>query len=191
MRARTLIAIGAALFSLGAAAEKPRIQWDDDYDFESVKTFQWRPPREASLEQSDPFLHSRIVNAIEFQLTEHGLTEVTSDPDVFVTYYSSTDTDRRLQSVAIGYGFGGYGTGRWGYWGYRGISPVLVDTRVIDIERGSLVIDVWDADSEQLVWRGSVSDITISDDPAKTQRNVVKAIEQMAKRYDKLREREN
>ena len=40
------------------------------------------------------------------------------------------------------------------------------------------------------MWRGTVSDIVITDNPAKMQKNVTKAIEKMAKQAQKLRERE-
>jgi len=186
-----LVLLGAALMTAPAYAAKPQIQWDPDYDFSAVSTFQWRAPNGESLERSDPFLHSRIVAAIEYELTGYGLTEVQSAPDVFVTYYASTDTDVRLESSSIGYGFGRYGTGRWGYYGYGATFPVATSTRVVEIERGTLVVDVWDADTNELVWRGSVSDISVSDNPQKTQANAEKAIEKMAKQYRKLRAREN
>ena len=190
MKPRALLALLAALVAAPALASKPRIQWDPDYDFSAVSTFQWQTPPEASLERSDPFLHSRIVNAIEYELTGYGLTEVEENPDVYVTYHLSTQRDVTLQSGAIGYSFGGYGLGHWRYFGYGRMGPIITSTRVIEVERGTLVVDVWDARLDQLVWRGSVSNITISDNPMKTQRNAEKAIEAMAKQYRKLRARE-
>jgi len=191
LRAAALASV--MLIAATALADKPRIQWDTSYDFSSVGTFQWREPPEASLSDSDPFLHSRIVNAIEFELTQYGLTEVTSNPDVYVTYHASTETDVSLRSDSIGYGFGGYGLGGWGYYGYGRMGPITtsVNTRVVEIERGTLVVDVWDAGTNQLIWRGSAADITISDNPETTQKNTVKAIEKMAKQYRKLRARES
>lgn len=174
------------------AASKPQIQWDPDYDFSQVGTFAWQPSAGESLEQSDPFLHEHIINTIEFQLSSHGLTEVDSNPDVLVTYYSSTDTNVRLDSTTFGYGFGGYGRGSWGYYGYGMAGPTVASTstRVVEYERGTLVVDIIDPELDELVWRGTVSDIVISDNPQKMQKNVTKAIEKMAKQADKLRRRE-
>ena len=180
----------AAVLATPALAAKPQIQWDPEYDFSAITSFQWREPPEASLEQSDPFLHSRIVNAVEYELTEFGLTEDADDPDVYVTYHSSTETDLRITSTSVGYGFGSYGMGGWGYYGYGFGGPVTTTSRATEIERGTLMIDVVAADSNELIWRGSVTDIVISDSPQKTQRNVVRAIEKMAKQYRKLRARE-
>jgi hypothetical protein len=180
------------MLALPAFASKPKIQWDPDYDFSAVKSFQWSDTGEASLETSDPFLHRYIINAIEYQLMSHGLTETDTNPDVHVTYHMSIDSDVRVQSMAVGYGFGGYGRRAWRYWGYGFGGPIFVETetRTVEIKRGSLMIDVWDSDTDELVWRGVAEDITVSDDPQKMRRNVEKAIEKMAKRYDKLRARE-
>jgi len=186
------IAAAAALTVVAGApafGAKPQIQWDPEYDFSTVSTFQWREPPEISLERSDPFLHSRIVNAVEYELTGFGLTEIDVAPDVYVTYHSSTETDVRITSTSVGYGFGSYGLGGWGHYGYGFGGPISTTSRATEIERGTLVVDVVDADTNDLIWRGSASGIVISDDPQKTQRNVVRTIEKMAKQHRKLRAR--
>lgn len=178
-----------ALVATPALAAKPQIQWDPAYDFSGLKTFAWQPSAGESLEQSDPFLHEHIINTIEFELTNSGLSEVQSNPDVLVTYYSSTETNVRLDSTSFGYGFGGYGAGGWGYYGYGIGGPVSTTTRVIEYERGTLVVDIIDPERDQLIWRGTVSDITISDNPEKMRKYVTKAITKMAKQARKLREK--
>ena len=148
------------LLSASALAAKPQIQWDPEYDFSTVGTFAWREPPEASLADSDPFLHSRIINAINYELAEYGLTEVGSGPDVYIAYDSSTETDVRITSTSVGYSFGSYGMGGWGYYGYGFGGPIATTSCATEVERGSLMVDVVDA------------------------------IEKMAKRYRKLRARE-
>lgn len=189
-KARILLLL-AAFAGMPVFAAKPQIQWDPNYDFSAVRTFQWKPTPAISLRDTDPFLHSRIVNAIEYELTAFGLTEVENDPDVYVTYHSTTETNTRLTSTSVGYSFGRYGLGGWRYYGYGVAGPIVTSTTVTQVERGALVVDVVDARTDQLVWRGTVKDITVSDSPQTTQRNVVTAIERMAKQYRKLRAREN
>lgn len=191
MKYRHSIIVVISLAATPAFAAKPQIQWNSEYDFSSIDSFSWKQsPAAASLERSDPFLHGHIVNAIEFQLTNSGLTETESGADVLVTYYGSSETEVRLQSDSYGYGWGGYGTMGWDRYGYgMGMGPVSTTTRVVEYERGTLVVDIVDAASNELIWRGSASGIAISDSPAKTQKNVTKAIEKMAKQSRKLRER--
>lgn len=183
------LALLSAFIAAPCLAAKPQIQWDPNYDFGTLETFQWSETPEVSIQSSDPFLHEHIINAIEFQLTSHGLREVDSDADVRVTYHMSIDSDVRLQSTSVGYGFGNYGMGSWGYYGYGMGGPVYTDTRVVEINRGTLMVDIWDDASNELIWRGQVQDISVSDNPEKFQRNVEKAIKKMAKQADKLRDR--
>lgn len=182
-----VLVFAAALVSTSAQAAKPQIQWDPEYDFSTVRTFQWRSADQATLAQNDPFLHSRIVNAIQYQLTGHGLTEVQSNPDVYVSYHASMQTDTRLESDSFGYGMGGYGMGGWGHYGYGSVGPVTTTTRVVEVNSGTLLIDVVDAEGNELIWRGVADGINVSSDPEKMQKNAVKAIEKMAKQYDKLK----
>lgn len=178
---------GALAMPTSAMAAKPQIQWNQDYDFSQVETFMWQDSAGQSLAQSQPFLHEHIINALEYQLTASGLREVESNADVIVTYYGSTETNYSLQSTSFGYGFGGYGMGGWGYHGYGMAGPVSTTTRVNEYERGTLVVDIVDPNSDELVWRGTVSDITVSDSLEKMQKYVDKAILKMAKQARKLR----
>lgn len=184
------IGLTAACLAVPAWAAKPQIQWDPAYDFSQVQTFSWKPSAGQSLAESNPFLHEHIINAIEYQLSANGLREVDSSADVVVTYYGSTETNYTLQSDSYGYGFGGYGMGGWGYAGYGFGGPVSTTTRVHSYDRGTLVVDIVDADDDALVWRGSVSDITVTDDVEKQQKAIDKAIERMAKQSAKLRDRD-
>ena len=188
-RYRIAAAVAVSLLALPAYAQKPQIQWNEEYDFDAVQTFQWQTTAETSLEQRNPFMHSLIKNSIEKELAVSGLTEVQSNPDVYVTYHASTDTEVRLQSDSFGYGFGGYGMGGWGYYGYGAAGPVSTTTRVIEYQRGTLVVDIWDAASKELVWRGTVSD-TLPSDVDKAEKLVQKAITKLAAQGRKLWEKE-
>ena len=96
-----------------ANAQKPQIQWDEDYAFDQLRTFQWFMTEDSSLAGSDPFMHSLVVNTIQAEIAKSGLTEVQSDPNVYVTYHTSSQDKVRMQSDHWGYGFGGYGLGDW------------------------------------------------------------------------------
>ena len=51
-----------------------------------------------------------------------------------------------------------------------------------------MVIDIWDARTKELVWRGTATD-TVSDNPQKNEKKLKKAMEKLFKRYppEKLR----
>ena len=172
-----------------AHAAKPQIQWNPDYDFSSIQSFEWIQPPEASLVTDDPYLHEHIINAIQYQLTSRGVTEVSENGDVRVTYYMSTRTDVSLQSTTVGYGFSNYGRRGWGYYGYGFGGPVYTNTSVVEVDRGTLMVDIWDSASNELIWRGKVDDISLPGNQIKVRRNVESAIKAMAKQADKLRKK--
>ena len=51
-------------------------------------------------------MDSLIKNTLEAELSTSGLTEVESNPDVYVNYHASTSTDIQLRSDSYGYGYG-------------------------------------------------------------------------------------
>jgi hypothetical protein len=55
-------------------------------------------------------------------------------------------------------------------------------TRVHSYTTGTLVVDIWDAKAEELIWRGVASD-TISDNPEKNLAKLNKALVKMFERY--------
>jgi hypothetical protein len=179
----------AALVASPAHAQKPQIQWDKEYDFSKVKTFKWQPPASPSLADSNPIMHRFIESALEKEFQNVGLTETTGDPDVFVTYHGSVDTEVQLRSTSFGYSVGSYGMGGWGMSGYS-LGSQHTTTREVQTKKGTLVVDVVDAKEKQLVWRGTASGILISNDQAKTEKAVGNAIQDMAKQNRKLRAKE-
>lgn len=184
MKKRTIVPLllGAAICTAHAA--KPNIQWDEEYDFDAVETFQWQPT-DSPLQTSNPFLHERLVSDIQSQLTSAGLTETEQDPDVYVTYHTTTEENVRINSDSYGYGFGGYGGPGWGAWGYGYNGPVSTTTNVSTYDTNTLIVDIWDADRQELVWRASYSKV-FSENPDKVEKQLTAAVEAMAKRWQKI-----
>ncbi len=174
------IALVLALAAIPAAAQKVYIDYDADADFGSYKTFAWGPTPEVSLSDSSPLMHSRIKNAIEYQLTTSGAIEDTENPDVYVTYHGEESEGMRVDTNQWGYGYGG--SWRWDpYWG-GGMGSTT--TTVSTYTKGTLVIDIWDAETKKLIWRGSAT-ATIPAKPEKQARLVDKAVEKLVKQWDK------
>jgi hypothetical protein len=169
--AASLLAVAA----LPALAQKPQIQWNDEYDFGAVETFQWQEIDAAQMNTANPFMHSLIKNTLEQELATSGLIEVTESPDVYITYYGSRETEIELRTDSYGYSYGGYGMGGWGHYGYGYGGPVSTTTRAVEIQNGTLVVDIWDAARMELIWRGTVTDVMPSDQE-KAEKLVVKAI---------------
>jgi len=90
MRFRTIALATVLLAAAPAFAQKIYVGHDPNYDIDGIESFSWSKTLETSVEASAPLMHSHIVNAIEHYLSLGGIREVESDPDVFVTYHTST-----------------------------------------------------------------------------------------------------
>ena len=178
--------IAALLLTAAPAfAQKVYVDYDSNYDAAGVGSFAWAETSETSVAHSNRLLHSRIVNGIEYYLTLAGAHEDESDPDVYVTYHTSTEKKVVIDTDFYGYG---YPSG-WGYYGrpfpygVYGASTTTVRT----YDRGTLIVDIWDAATDKLIWRGTAINITVTPDPAKMERRIDKALKKMVDKWQKIK----
>lgn len=171
MRIGTLVpTLGLALMSASASAQSVTYDYDKATDFSKLKSYTWVPG--ANLR--DELNHKRIVAAIDAQLTAKGLTKVESgaNPDVLVAYHASFDRNLQINAFSSDWGAWRYGSNRNG------------SARVEEIVNGTLVVDLVDAKTETLVWRGiAKKDIDANAKPERRDRNMNKAAEKMFKNF--------
>ena len=123
-------------------------------------------------------------NTVEYYLTEGGLIEDTKDPDLYVTYHTNSSEEVRYNTTTFGYSYGS----AWGYnpyWGGMG-GGTTSTTTAQSYQRGSLIIDIWDARTKEIVWRGT-AEATVTSNPEKGAKKIDKALKKMIKQYQKLR----
>lgn len=189
MKIRVILGLAAMLVLAGPAfAQKVNIDYDSAYDFDTIKTFAWATTPETSVEGGNPLMHSRIVNAIEHYLSMGGMREVGEDdnPDIFVTYHTSTKEQMNLNTTSWGYGYpGGWYGGGWG-GGWGGASMGTSSTTVSTYEVGTLVVDAWSPETKNLVWRGTAGNITVSPNPQKMEKKIDKALAKIVKKWQSM-----
>jgi hypothetical protein len=190
MSPKVTLIVAAILIGLVAGvpaeAEKVRIDFDPEYDASKAKTFQWAFTPETSLAERSPFLHSRIVNAIEYQLTTTGLRQVDHDADLQVTYHATGSEELRLDTTYWGYGY----PSNW-YWnpyyqGYGGSG--YATTTVTNYVKGTLVVDVWDTATKKAIWRGTATLSAVRDSDI-IDNKVDKALARMIKKWQKIKKK--
>lgn len=165
-------------------AQKVNVDFDREADFTKYKTFAYQICHRVE----NPLVDKRIVTELKGRLANEGLSLTERNADLNVTYHSSTSEEFAIDTTTWGYGFG-----RGWYWGHGGgylgnVGPVTTTTTVRSYTRGTLVIDIWDARTNDLLWRGTATDI-ISDNPEKNEKKLKKAMEKLFKKYppEKLR----
>ena len=114
----------------------------------------------------NPLIEGHIMNSIKGDLQRKGLT-YKDDPetaDVAIAFTVGSREKLQVDSYPVSYR-AGYGS--WGrYGGYYGGVGYGTETRVREITKGELAIDVFDVSLRQPVWHGQANK-TISSSDAK------------------------
>jgi len=169
---RTVVCAMLFLAALGTAfAQQVQTDFDHQANFSQYKTYSWQ-----EIKPPDSLWDSRIKNAVDAQLAAKGWIQVPSGGDVAIVAIKTTQTQRSLQTFYDGMG-GGWGWRRFGGGGF-GEST----TTEQDYKEGTLVIDLYDAKTKQLIWRGSAED-TLSSKAEKNEKNLDKGVAKMFKKF--------
>jgi hypothetical protein len=171
MKTATLMAAMAlALGGTSSSAQTVTYDYAKGTNFSTYKSYAW--VRGHNLQ--DELNHQRIVSSIDAQLVGKGLTQVSTSetPDLLVAYHASFD--RNVQINAFSSDFGG--------WRFN--SSRTGTARTEEIVTGTLVVDMIDAKTESMLWRGVASrDLDMKASPEKRDKNMKKAAEKLFKNY--------
>jgi uncharacterized protein DUF4136 len=142
----------SALLPAAAMAQKVAYDYSHTENFRSVKTFAFKDSRaretttEKTTTYDSPFVHQRTQAAIVAELEGRGLRQDNEHPDAYVTARRTFKTEQVLYGPS---GWGPYGWGWYG-WGWGSGGPWYTE----DIIKGTLIIDLEDAATGALLWRG-------------------------------------
>ena len=164
-----------------ALAQKVTIDYAHEFEFGAVKTFQYVDTAESN--STNPMMHDRIVAMIKKELVEGGLTEVSDNPDILVTYHVTSE--EQTTYTTSNFGYGGY-WGGWGRWGY-GYTPGLATstTTARNYTEGTLIIDAYDSAEKKMIWRGTGT-VTVKGTPEKQVKQVEKILAKLGAKWDKI-----
>jgi hypothetical protein len=167
----------AGLAAIPASAQKVNIDYAHEFDFNSVKTFQYVETEDSNA--GSQLTHDRIKNAIIRELEEGGLKQVDADPDLYVTYHITTKEKTVYNTTNFGYG--GYGGGWYGWGGGMGTST----TTASNYTEGTLIIDGYEPDEKKMVWRG-MGTVTVKAKPEKQAKQIDNILKKLGNRWDKI-----
>jgi hypothetical protein len=137
-------------------------------DFSKYHTYKWVTIEGATY--PNQIIDAQIKLAVDTQLAAKGLTKVDGDKaDLLIGYQTSIITEKQWNA----YGTGGF---RWG----GGMASAQQST----IATGTLVLDMYDPATKQLVWTGRASktlDPSANED--KKQKNLDNAMKKLLKNF--------
>ena len=147
---RTLTSIFTAVAALaiaGCATMNVSSHIERNVVFSEYVTYDWGPPDNLPVGDprldNNPFFNDYLQGAIEKKMAAKGFERaVTGQPDLLIHYHASVNQKLDVYEV----------DNRYGYC-YGNCQP-----QIADFELGTLVIDVVDAKTSKVVWRGWAQD---------------------------------
>ena len=165
-----------------ALASNVRTDYDHGANFSSYHTYSW-----GTVKTSNPLNEDRVKTAVDKDLQAKGWQLVASggNATVFATGNVKNEQEAETMYDGMGGGWGGgWGWGGWGgFGGGFGMGGFGESTTTEDDQRvGHLLVDIFDASSHKLLFRG-VADDDLSNNSDKNTKSLNKDISDMLKRF--------
>src|SRR5437899_5497304 len=151
------------LLSTALLAADVKTDYDRSADFSQYKTYSWE-----KVQTKDQLWADRIKEAVNGALAAKGWTQVPSGGNVAIVAIEMTRNQQTLDTFYNGFG-GGW---RWG-GGFGNATTTVENYKV-----GTLVVDLFDANTKKVIWRGSASG-TLSDKSDKNIKELDKGVQKM------------
>ena len=181
MSFRNLLAAAAlcGIAATVATSQTVRVNWQTNAPFSDYKTYTWQ----FSPNENNSFYKQWVAQYVDGSLQKAGLQKVAAsqNPALIVTYHFMTQELMDATTTTDGFGFGG---GPWGYWGGWGgwgddIGPEISNTQERPRTMGILSVDLADANTKRLVWRGQATEDSVSSSQKGDEKQVRKSIDKM------------
>jgi hypothetical protein len=143
--------------------------YDHSANFSQYKTYSW-----LKVQAGDSLWADRIQQDVDAQLAAKGWTKVESNANATVSAFQSTQDQQTLQTFYDGFGGG---------WRWRGGGGMGMSTTTTDVTKvGTLVVDIFESQTKQLLWRGTESD-ALTGNPGKNSEKLSKDLASMFKHF--------
>jgi len=159
--------IGTLAIAVSVAAAAYAMNVTTDYDhtaqFGMYKTYAWTTGSPSPVSLTEQRIHA----GVDQQLQAKGLVLAQDAPNLYVATHVVTQNVPEV--IANGFG---------PWWG-GGLGSATVQTAYV---QGTLIVDLYDASSRKMVWRGVATD-SLSGKPSKNADKIQKALAKMFERY--------
>lgn len=153
---RMTLAVLLTIVLAGCSRVQTSSEMDDGADFAALKTYAWlteEDPEAIDIRLNDPRIHATVRDAVDQVLTEKGYIKAAKqEADFLVVWFGAIEKKIKRESIEHFYAPYGYGTL------YR--EPALrsaASATDFEYEEGTVIIDVLDPETRDILWRGSGS----------------------------------
>jgi hypothetical protein len=140
----------------------------------AYRTYAWLPhPSGGDTRVNNPIVASRVESAVDATLGAKGYGKtVAAGADFLVGWHAALDGRVDIETVNRYYGY------NWGRW--YGPRAVISQDYVREYEEGTLILDIVDKASNELVWRGSAqAEVDMNASPDERQQRITDAVQQI------------
>jgi hypothetical protein len=162
---RLSVMIGAGAVLLFAAVHT---DYNHSTNFGNYKTYSW-----IKVEAGNSLWQDRIQHAVDSELAAKGWQLTPSGGDAALAAIGSVKVQQQLDT---------YYTGLGGGWFWRGFGDGVATTTVENVRVGDLMVDIFDAKTKKLIWRGS-AEKALSGDPEKNEKKMQDEVKDMFKKF--------
>jgi len=164
MKRQALSVLIPMLAGVGLLLASVKTDYDHQADFGHYKTYNW-----ISAKGSNDLWSERIMQDVDQQLAAKGWSKVEAGGDATVSAFGRTHNEQTFY------------TGMGGGWRWRGgFGDAMTTTENTPV--GTLVVDVFDASSKKLIWRGMATD-TLSSKPENNEKKLEHSVMDMFKHF--------
>jgi Domain of unknown function (DUF4136) len=175
MNLRTKCTVGRLLFLIGfvllvgaaLSAQDVKYNFMPGTDFSKYHTYKWVPIEGGS--HPNQIVDAQIKSSVDSQLAAKGLTKTDGEKaDLLIGYQIAVDKEKQWNAYSMGGArFGGMGS-----------------ATSSTISNGTLVLDMYDPTSKQLVWTGTATKtLNPSSNQEKNQKNLDKAMAKLLQNF--------
>ena len=146
------------------------VDFDHEAAFTRFKTYAWIEGTPAN-----PIAQKRIEAAVDGELAEKGYERADGDADFYVVTHAARSTQTQVDINNYGY-HDRYPSRGWG----GGMSTGTATVR--EIPMGTILVDILDGESRELIWRGTAS-AALSYKDKKNEKKLYKVMGKMFKKF--------
>jgi uncharacterized protein DUF4136 len=167
-----IILIVLVIGAVPASAQNVKVTSDPNVDVTRYKTYAWAQP----LPMGNPVVVGTVVEAVDQAMAERGLRKVETDPDVRISFWTASESDLHMVHGSVasptGPSLSGAGSGAW---------PVTKGTLVISLVDAATQNSVWRATAKQTLENGPTGNP--AKDAQTVQKPIRKAVAKMFKHF--------
>lgn len=166
LQKRFALSLAGLLLTAVTACAGVTTDYDHNANFAQYKTYSW-----GKIQTANSLWNERVKDAVAAQLAAKGMTEVPSGGDVVVAARDAIHDQQQLNTF-----YDNFGGRRW--FGGMGTATTTVDNYKV----GTLIVELFDGQSKNLIWRASASN-TLSGNPDKNIKSLDKNVQKMFEHF--------